>query len=293
MLLLLAIGSCKKEDTGLGNEIKTNCVNGISTTRKVLFIGVDGCRTDALLQAASPAFDSLMAHGYVNLHCDRGPYTVSCPGWSTLLYGVFPAKHGVTSNDIEGHSFGAYHDLFYYMRQSNPSYSLSVVSHWDNFLRLTTSEDYAVAVATDEEVKNKALYLLNSCVPDVLVLHFDDVDDAGHTYGFSPADTNYIGAIEQTGRYVTDIMNAVATREQTYNEEWMVVVVTDHGGSGTSHGDQDNLEETRYVFEIIRLPGLNRVEVTTASNTDIMPSMLKYMGIPIQPSWNLDGAPLF
>ena len=290
---LLFLPACKKEEVLNPDEIKSNCRNGVSLVRKVLFIGIDGCRTDALLAAKHPAFDSLMAHAYINLHCDRGPYTVSAPGWSTLLHGVFPAKHGVTSNDLSHLNYGMYHDLFYYMRKANPDFSLAEVSNWDNFLRLTTNEDYAQNVATDAEVKDKALYLLQSCVPDVLLLHFDDVDHTGHQSGFTPDNSAYINSIVQTGNYTSEIMQSIQMREQTYGEEWMVVVVTDHGGSGTAHGGQDDVDVTRYVFAIVRLPLATRTDIPTAANVDIMPTILKYMNVLVEPSWALDGSPLF
>jgi len=289
---LLFLSECKK-DVLSSDEVRNHCIAGVSPVHKVLFIGINGCRTDALLAAKAPAFDSLMAHAFVNLHCDRGPYTVSAPGWSTLLHGVFPAKHGVTSNDLSNLNYGMYHDLFYYMRQANPYFNLAEVSHWDNFLRLTTSEDYAQNVATDAEVKDKALYLLQSCAPDVLLLHFDDVDDTGHESGFSPDNSAYLNSIVQTGKYTAEIIQRIRTREQFFGEEWMVVVVTDHGGSGTSHGDQDDVEATRYVFEIVRLPGSIRTEIPIAANVDIMPTILKYMNVPVESGWALDGSPLF
>lgn len=293
VITLVSLSQCKKEERLNPDEIKNNCRNETSLVRKVLFIGIDGCRTDAFLVAKSATFDSLMAHAYVNFNCDRGPCTVSAPGWSTLLHGVFPSKHGVTSNDLSNLNYGMYHDLFYYMRQANPDFSLATVSHWDNFLRLTTNEDYAQNVATDGEVKDKALYLLESCVPDVLLLHFDEVDDAGHQSGFSPGNAEYINAIRKVEGYTSEIMQSIQMREQTYGEEWMVVIVTDHGGEGTSHGGQDHLDVTRYVFEIVRLPGASRTDIPIATNVDIMPTILKYMNVSVEPAWSLDGSSLF
>jgi predicted AlkP superfamily pyrophosphatase or phosphodiesterase len=286
--------SCKKVSNELPfDEIKFNCVQGISPVKKVLFIGIDGCRTDALLAAHTSSLDTLMAHGIVNYHTDRGPYTVSCPGWSTLLHGVWPDKHGVTSNDISNLNYGKYLDIFHYMRLQNPNYSLATISNWGNFLRLTTEEDYAQSVDSDVEVKDKALYVLNTCTPDVLLLHFDEVDEEGHDSGFSPSNPDYINAIQDVGGYVKTIMDTIHYREITFGEQWMVVVVTDHGGNGTGHGDQDDLPETRFVFEIIRIPGIPHNELQNASNVDILPSIFKYMEIEPDSTWDWDGLPLF
>lgn len=293
VITIVALSNCNKEDGLSPDEIRDNCRTGVSSVRKVLFIGIDGCRSDAFLAAKSAPFDSLLAHAYVNFHCDRGPYTVSAPGWSTLLHGVFPAKHGVTSNDLSDLDYGMYQDLFFYLRQANPDYNLATVTAWDNFLRMTTNEDYAQYVDSDSEVKNQALYLLQSCVPDVLLLHFDDVDYVVHQSGFSPGNPAYINAIQRVEGYISEIMDAIESREQTYGEEWMVVIVTDHGGEGTSHGGQDDVEVTRYVFEVVRIPGATRTDIPVAANVDIMPTILKYMDVAVAPAWSLDGSSLY
>ena len=47
-------------------EIKTDCTLGSEPIRKVLFVGWDGVRTDALLAANTPCIDSLLPHSYYN-----------------------------------------------------------------------------------------------------------------------------------------------------------------------------------------------------------------------------------
>jgi arylsulfatase A-like enzyme len=75
-----------------------------------------------------------------------------------------------------------------------------------------------------------------------------------------------------------------------YNEEWMVVVTTDHGGEGTGHGDQDDLEQTRKVWSVIRTPGATKYELTQMNSVDLVPTMLKWLGI--SGLTNLDGVSL-
>ncbi|MBK8659915.1 MAG: alkaline phosphatase family protein [Bacteroidetes bacterium] len=62
--------------------------------RKVLIIGIDGTRSDALQQANVPNLDALIANGlytYDAWHCG---ITVSGPSWSTIMTGVWWNKHG-------------------------------------------------------------------------------------------------------------------------------------------------------------------------------------------------------
>lgn len=298
-ILVLLLFSCKKElpnseTLPLDQEIR-NCKPASSNKKKVLFIGIDGCRTDALLNSNTPAIDSLIATGIFVSTVDRGPNTVSVPGWSTLLHGVFPAKHGLLDNSFDQQdNFAQYPDMFYYIRQQHPEYNLCVLTNWYNFLRLTADEDYAVDVASDVELKDSTIWLLDNCSPDMLVLHFDDTDHAGHSFGFDPLQPEYISAIEQTDIYIKEIMISIHQREATLNEKWMVVVCTDHGGSGTSHGGQDGNPATRYVFLVLNGEGIpNHNQQGNAANTDVFPSIMKYLDIPVQGSWGLDGTPLY
>jgi predicted AlkP superfamily pyrophosphatase or phosphodiesterase len=299
VLIILIFGCIKAKEFAPVVEEKAKCTSG-SPVRKVLIIGIDGCRTDALLAAHSPTFDSLMSHAYVNFNCDRGPYTVSGAGWSTILHGVFPAKHGIISNLIVPSNYTQYPDLFYYLRRFNPHFNLAVICNWEPFLEIVSNESYLEcpydpydAAVGDNNVKTRAISLLDSCAPDVLLLHFDDVDTKGHQYGFSPFVPEYMNAITQIGNQTAEIMAAVKQREQNNGEEWLVFVVTDHGGKGFTHGGQDTIPQTRYVFEIARLPNQSRVDVPVANTTNIMPTILKYMGVPIDTAWGLDGNPIF
>ena len=79
--------------------------------KKLLFIGIDGCRPDALTQAQTPNIDELINGGvYINdaLCSINGQPTVSGPGWSTMITGVWFDKHGVSDNSFSGSNFDEY-----------------------------------------------------------------------------------------------------------------------------------------------------------------------------------------
>ena len=79
--------------------------------KKLLFIGIDGCRPDALTQAETPNMDELINAGiYINdaLCSINGQPTVSGPGWSTMITGVWYDKHGVSDNSFIGSNFDEY-----------------------------------------------------------------------------------------------------------------------------------------------------------------------------------------
>ncbi|MBM3185877.1 MAG: alkaline phosphatase family protein [Bacteroidetes bacterium] len=276
------------------NEIRTECKQGIEPVRKVLFIGWDGVRTDALLASKTACLDSMLNSSYYNLQTDRGTYTVSVPGWTSILHGVWPEKHGLTENSFENSNYSKYADIFSLARQIKPNLSLSTLSHWDDFLRITEHENFAQRYETDHLLKEAIKHNLSNCPPDVMLTHFDTPDAIGHDSGFSPSNSMYLKGIELMDIYLNEIMGIIEWREQTYNEEWMVLITTDHGGEGNGHGNQYDLIQTRFVWSIIRLPNLNqKIELSNIRSVDLMPTMLKWINIPVNPIWDLDGQVLF
>jgi predicted AlkP superfamily pyrophosphatase or phosphodiesterase len=275
-------------------EIRTECLIGSQPVRKILFVGWDGVRTDALIAAHTPCVDSLLNHSYYNLSTDRGEYTVSVPGWSTILHGVWPSKHGLTDNTFSSNNYKTYTDIFSLAKKKKPNLSVATLSNWDDFLRITEMENYAQRFDTDRDVKEDAIRILNSCTPDIMVLHFDNPDAFGHDSGFSPTNQAYLDAISVSDAYLSEIMMTITQRESLFNEEWLIVMTTDHGGEGTGHGNQYQLPQTRYVWSILRRPDLNYpIQIPDVKSVDLLPTMLHWLNIPVESSWNLDGTALF
>ena len=257
-------------------------------------MGWDGVRTDALIAAQTPCIDSLLNHSYYNWSTDRGEYTVSVPGWSTILHGVWPSKHGLIDNTFSSNNYESYTDIFTLAKQLKPNLSVATLSNWDDFLRITEMENYAQHFDSDRDVKDDAIRLLNSCTPDIMVLHFDNPDAFGHDSGFSPTNQAYLDAISISDAYLSEIMMTIEQRESLYNEEWLIVISTDHGGEGTGHGNQYDLPQTRFVWSILRKPGMNGpIEIPMVNSVDLLPTMLNWLNIPLQSNWNLDGVILF
>jgi predicted AlkP superfamily pyrophosphatase or phosphodiesterase len=62
------------------------------------------------------------------------------------------------------------------------------------------------------------------------------VDHAGHSYGFDPNAAQYISAIEIVDGQIGPILNAIEQRPNYANEDWLILISSDHGGMSTSHG---------------------------------------------------------
>src|SRR5436190_6465793 len=98
--------------------------------RKVLIIGIDGCRGDAIVAANAPRLDSLRNSGYQTMQGNTHPPTWSGTGWSTMLTGVWEQKHKVVDNTFAGQQFATWRHFFARLNTVESALNLVSCVHW-------------------------------------------------------------------------------------------------------------------------------------------------------------------
>jgi predicted AlkP superfamily pyrophosphatase or phosphodiesterase len=276
--------------------------------RKVLLIGIDGCRPDAIEKAETPNLDRLIRGGAYSTNTSiLGPRktendTVSGPGWSSIYTGVWADKHGVNDNSFEGRNYGRYPHWFSLLRRARPDAVTASFADWkpihDHILSGATVakgvkrelKGPAQWAAADARLAGEAAKYLREADPDAVCVYFGQVDEAGHAKGFHPTVPEYVAAIERVDRHVGELLAAIDGRPNAKNEQWLVIVTTDHGGQGTRHGDGHKVEEIRRVFLIASGPGVKDPGPGRQTYlVDAVPTALAWLGVPIDPKWELDG----
>ncbi len=237
-----------------------------SQKRKVLFIGIDGCRSDALQQANAPNIHAFAALpnslSTYNAWCLG--YTFSGPTWSSMMTGVWWNKHDVNSNSYTGSNFNQYPYFTTLAKQIRPELYCAEVCEWppliddvynDNFnLRLHTPDGQGpttVAAATPVLLKDSL---------DFAFVYFDQVDLAGHSTGFDPNNPSYMQAIANVDSCVGVLLSVLRSRPDYANEDWVILMMTDHGGIGKGHGG--NSVEERNIWWIANGDDLQRDSLT-------------------------------
>ncbi len=261
--------------------------------RKVLIVGVDGMRPDAMTTANTPTFDALIAHGAVSYVCSAEDITISGPGWSSILTGVHRNKHLVVDNTFQPQNYVDYPHFFTRLQSVCDAYTASICD-WApiNTQIVTTNADFIRSGLNDQAVADTAANLVATANPDIIFLHFDDVDHAGHSYGFSPTVPQYITAIENTDTRAGQVIAAIQARPSYANEDWLIIVTTDHGGTPDgSHGR--NIPEHRLTPLIISGPStLQGSTITPAPQmVDVPATIMTFLGLPIDSAWRWDGVP--
>jgi hypothetical protein len=273
--------------------------------RKVLFIGIDGVRSDALIKANTPTMDSIFQAGFFTYTSWHLGITVSAPSWSSMLCGVWEPKHGVTSNAYTNSKYDRYPYFVTRAKEERPDlYAVQITSWapmsekvyndgWDEKIVLNSDDACIAAAVTTLETTDKL---------DILFVHIDDADAVGHGNGFNPNLPIYINQLEYIDRQVGEILSALKARPNYSNEDWLVMFTTDHGGIGTGHGGITR-EEKRIWWSATGStvePGEITININDATQwfkapllVDIAVTALDHLLPDIDPTqvtrWDLDG----
>lgn len=267
-----------------------------AATPKVLLIGIDGLRPDAMLAANAPNLQNLMANGCWTDNASASAYTWSGPGWSDVLCGVWPDKHNVIDNSFTNPRYTQYPHFFKRLKEARPSIITAHYSSWgpiDSTILGSTSVNYRRFIDYSQNgdalLSAEAANLLRTTNLDIMYFYFADVDIMGHTYGFSPFSPEYIHEIEQTDAQLGTMLAAIRARANYANENWLIIVTSDHGGTlDLSHGR--NEEAHRRIPFIISGPTTARGKLNmTVNQVDVPAIACAHLGITINPAWGWDG----
>ena len=284
-------------------------------SKKLLIIGIDGVRTDSLNKAKTPCLDNLIKNG---TYSDRMKIitskekmqdadTLSGPGWSHILTGVWPYKHKVKDNSFEDNNLNEYSDIFTRIKQNDPSsFTASFVS-WEpiskylvkncdlNYLEdFTTYSDKLVDKdqIVDTKIRKKAVEIIkNKSKLTAAFVYLHQVDAIGHHSGFSPENLDYIKAIERCDTHTKLIIEAVESRKNKSQEDWLILVVTDHGGWNKDHANGHDKIDVTKVFWILNSTEIKKKKATADQDfylTDIAATSLNHLNYDIS-NKNLDG----
>ena len=222
---------------------------------KVLWLCLDGCRSDSLLKAAPYISKTLLKlpNSYYNLEC-RNEIPISSPCWLSLLTGQSVKTHGIINNS---------------KHVPPQKISVSSLSHlsdkhtqvyhrgWNRFARFfpsktPTREVYSVNPLLDR------LSLGRSRIPDYLCYYDSSIDDTGHRVGFSNTLDAYLDSITKTDRDVEKIFGLIEQRSKKYQEDWLVVILTDHGGTVNKNKREDTLNGKKFKLGTHDQVGITR-----------------------------------
>jgi predicted AlkP superfamily pyrophosphatase or phosphodiesterase len=313
-ILLLTAGCTQKPDSYEGK------------VRKAVYVIIDGVTAEMVERLELPAIEEIASEGTYG-RCftggtvgryDQTP-TISAIGYTNILTATWANKHNVWGNDNLSPNYN-YWTIFRIAKEQDREVTTGLFSSWQDNRTVLLGEgkpetgnlvidyvcdgyeldheafpnkEYDLRIFDiDEHVSKKAAECIRENAPDLSWVYLWYTDDAGHIFGNGETMDDFIRLAD---RQVARIWEAVKYREANFNEEWMVVITTDHGReyNGFHHGGQSCSERSCWVSTNVKAN--ERLTGGSGAIIDINPSICRFMDfkVPQDVLWEQDGVSFY
>ncbi len=278
----------------------------MAVKRRALVIGLDAVRLDVMLKLLGegriPNLERMSSEGVFIRGKNEIP-TVSATNWLSILSSVSAKTHKAdTRNNEKSFTRAKRHHSFpplFYERliRQRPDLQSAVFSAWNAFFDHCIMDKCDVGYTPNVGLKNepnwRALYdddVIKEATrflsgkgrvdPDISFVLLEEGDAVGEQCGFGSDIPEYVNACINYDRRVGLLLQAIQGRGEYQQEEWLVMVATDHGGytypedeipeSGDKGAHLRTTPATRTVWAIYNgLGPTTKLEQTTAG-TDLL-----------------------
>lgn len=266
----------------------------------VLVVGIDGIRYDSLVAAQTPVIDALADGGVllpVRVH--EKNYTVSGPVWSTVATGVYMDRHRMVGNSVHPPEMADFPDFTARVREAHPGLETMIAASWFplaanvecgpifsslgwvNDVDPERENNRESWLQADDEVAAYAAGRLGTEDLAVSFVYFGEGDVEAHNNGTGPG---YTACIERCDARLGLLLQAIEGRSTRDEEDWSIIVVTDHGHLDKGgHGGESEEERTAWMVA----SGTSLPEgIAVLDHADIAAQVLATFEVPAA---NLDG----
>lgn len=263
---------------------------------RVLIISIDGLRPDTISNAPMPILDGLAQAGAYTLEAQTvfPPYTL--PAHASMLTGMCPSQHGITWDTYtpsKGYAQGV--DLFDLAHELGLR-TVMIVSK-DKLRQITEPKNldvYRLVASSDDAAAKQAVAEIAKGF-DLMFVHFDDVDLAGHDYDWSSP--KYLEAARRADEALLKLI--VALESAGLRDDTLIIVTADHAGVGENH--LENEPEIMTVPWILSGVGIRPGVITepvsivdtaaTAAWIMNIPLPLEWAGLPVTEAFGIPSEP--
>ncbi len=217
--------------------------------KRVAILGVDGAG-NFFAQAETPNMDRLFADGAVTYDAVTSLPTISAECWGSMLLGVEPELHGLTNEIAYTAAYDVnspYPSVFRMARKAMPEAALASFCNWNPINAGIIEENLGVHKDTaenDTALCEKILAYLDTNDPALLFVQFDEVDGAGHKFGYGAK--MYLEKITEIDALIGLIVKKY--RKRKFAADTLFIVSADHGGNPLhGHGGDSDAEKLIFI----------------------------------------------
>ena len=251
---------------------------------RVIIIGVDGAGS-FFKDVEAECFNSIFESNNITYTMKTEIPTISAQCWGSMIYGVPHDVHGLTNAIVEKEEFHSsqLNSIFKVACSRYPEASIASIVGWSPI-------NYGIIDCKDEmylypdipgdhfmdchEVLKNVIDYLQINDPKLMFVHFDDVDHAGHAFGWGSEE--YKSALLEVDQCIGTIWDTLKNKGLIENS--LFVLIADHGGTGKTHGG-DTEEEVNVVFAVSG-EGLNdKDSIGEMTIEDVYAVVLNALGI--------------
>ena len=252
----------------------------------VAIVGLDGmgafCKN-----TPTPRMDEIFENGAKTTDALSLFPTISAQNWGAMLLGAEPEVHGLT-NGIVGQQEYLNRELpsvFTTVRHAFPDSVLCSICHWTPINHGIIEHDIHVEMQGAEsgaETTDKVVECVRAKKPDLLFVHIDDPDGAGHHYDYGSKE--HLECITDVDAMVGRIYDAYV--DAGILDDTLFIVITDHGGYNHGHGGYTDGE--RFIFFALHGKTVRKTDGFFATTKDINAVVRYAFGLEI-PTPQSDG----
>lgn len=254
----LTLVGCKKYDNPESVFEEYEQEPDTSIRRKVLFVSIDGLVGKELEKEVPTNIGELMKNAKYSFDALTDIRTSDAATWATMLTGYTSDRHHIenenflpAANPDDPHGEVNFTpSVIYRIEEQQSTLKTSIVVQDDGLANvLLMDADDNVLVKGDDKVKEAAVGMLKgNNVPDLLVVQFKDVLNAGKDHGFLVTKAAYKEAINKVDEYVGDLFKTIKGRDTYEFEDWLIILTSNHGGVDKDYGGESFQE--RNVFSL-------------------------------------------
>ena len=254
-------GDSARKAVGMAAALAASaCLSAFGAPKpKVLMVMVDGLRADVVENMRMPALQALCAgtwqaqyKGFSSLTggnvLDARPS--SAANHAAIATGVSAAKTKITKNgETSRGDFKKWPSWMARVAEARPDVKSLFAYSWSGDEKLdphpklqrlpivsVIKRNWPVSGGYAENARTMPELLSRPDAPDATLYFIDIGDWGGHRSGFYPYGGEYLLDMQLADRIVGETLDAIAARPSFKDEDWLVMVTSDHGGYGKRHG---------------------------------------------------------
>lgn len=249
--------------------------------KKVILISIDGMRPDGLKTCGSEFLNEILNKSSYTFDAKTVYPSITLPCHLSLFHSVPPERHGTTTNTyvvpVRPVS-GLFEQLKIAGKKSAMFFGWEPMRDIGRPKSLAASEyiDSNLFEHSDAMVTERALNYIKFAKPDFIFLYMAETDDkGGHDCGWMSE--TYLD-------YVKHAINNVKKVIDEVGEEYTIIVTSDHGGHGRTHGT-DMPEDMTIPMIFCGSEFEKNKELKDINILDIAPTIAEIMCLDVPREW--------